>query len=106
MMVDGRPPTRSPGHQPTKSPGHYVTKSPRHQVTRSPSNGRRPDHVDDVTGASEARWASRPAATATQSAFASATCPYQCADGFGVRSNVSRSQATSPKVGRNPDAHS
>ncbi len=47
-----------------------------------------------------------PGGAGVQSAFARATPPYQCADGFGVRSNVSRSQATSPKVGRNPDAHS
>lgn len=34
------------------------------------------------------------------SAFACATFPYQRAESFGVRANVSRSHATSPKVGR------
>jgi exopolysaccharide production protein ExoZ len=58
-------------------------------------------------GRPTARHRSRgPGGVGGQSPFARATPPYQCADGFGVRSNVSRSQATSPNVGRNPDAHS
>ncbi len=40
------------------------------------------------------------------SAFACATFPYQRAESFGVRAKVSRSHATSPKVGRYPEAHS
>ncbi len=39
-------------------------------------------------------------------ALARATPPYQCALGLGVRSNVSRSHATRPNVGRYPEAHS